>query len=673
MNRATAGRLVGVMLCLSLVPCTARAGRSKTPTAPTGAEGWPPITQEERDLKSVPQDPEADAVILRTERVGRIVEEGDETVNVLHYHWRLKVLTERGKDYAEIHIPAAKGSRVSGIEARTIRPDGSIVPVAPDQIFEKVVAKIGAVRQSEWVFSFPAVEVGAILEYHYQRVSSYLVFLSPWFFQDEAFTLSSRVSQGVPGGMSYSILCALCPPDANPAISESHEGGWRGQMYSVELKNLPGYRGEFLMPPLREASPRLEMLLDGWKHVQMPALGRQDRFFTDWNAVAQYASYYYENAIKDGRKEISDLAAGWVQGVQNPQAKIAAVLRHVEDDFRYVSWPTVFGESRSVTTILKDKTADNEEKAVLLVAALRAIGLEPVLALVSGRDYGSVNPKFFSLSQFSHTVAGLPRPDGTMEWLDPTEACAPPGFVPWRDSGAQALILRGRQGELVDLPAKNELNTTRYRVTMRPRRDGKTELDVAAEFQGEDAVDLRELLRDVSEDERRSALQNWVQGERPGAVLSSFTIGDLDHYDTPFTLDLKAEAPGLVTVADELLVTHACVLGCYDTTPVPRASRAHPFFVDRGWNVETTVTVVPPAGMTAMTMPPPVVAKSALASLVFSCSSQGDGSARCTRQWVARRNRWPAGEVRNVRTMFDSILKADQSTLAFQPAAGAAP
>jgi hypothetical protein len=88
---------------------------------------------------------------------------------------------------------------------------------------------------------------------------------------------------------------------------------------------------------------------------------------------------------------------------------------------------------------------------VLLVAALRSLGLEGFPALVSGRDGGSVNPKFFSLSQFTHTVAVLPGPGGALQYLDPTVSYAPAGFMPWQDSGADALLLKdGETGKVVE-------------------------------------------------------------------------------------------------------------------------------------------------------------------------------------------------------------------------------
>jgi hypothetical protein len=64
--------------------------------------------------------------------------------------------------------------------------------------------------------------------------------------------------------------------------------------------------------------------------------------------------------------------------------------------------------------------------------------------------------------------------------------------------------------------------------------------------------------------------------------------------------------------------------------------------------------------------------KSALGSLTVSCSSQGDGSMRCTRRFTAPRGRWPAAEKDNIRKMFDSIVEADRTAVAFQEGAVAA-
>jgi len=654
--------ILTIALCL-IVPAL-NGAPSRAAKKEQAAQDWPPVTPEERAMKRVEQDPDADAVILTKTRTGKIMRRGADTVNAMNYHWRLKVLNERGKRFADVHIPAQKFSRVSNIQARTIKPDGTIVPVASDQIFEKLVSQIGGFKRTEWVFSFPAVEPGAILEYRYERFDDFLLFLDPWYFDDAEYTLRSVASQALPSDMAYSLLRQNS--DVQPVVVDWREGQAKGRLYTLELHDVPPYRDELYMPPRREVSPRLEFLLTGWINRYSDALGRQDRLFIDWPSVARYARYYYQEGMKKGQSPLKAMVEGWVQGIEDPQEKIRAVLRHIQRDFAYLDFDNVIGVTRTVETIVKDKNADNEEKAVLLSTALKIAGIESHVALVCGKQAGSVNPKFYSLSQFTHDVVAVAKPDGTYQWIDPTVTYAPFGFMPSKDSGADALLLKTDQGELLTLPEKNELSASKYRVTVAPRQDGKADLVVEAEYTGEDAIDMRSDLAPAAETARLSYLQDWVADHRPGAALRSHTIDNLDDVDKPLLIKMNIEAPDLVTTAEGIVLVRGCALTCRNNNPISKGSRQYPFFLRRGWSEEETVTIQPSGGMKAGTMPQAVTARSEIGSLTFSCMSQEDGGARCSRQFSARKSRVPAAYQSSIRAMFDKIVEADRTAVAFQ-------
>jgi uncharacterized protein DUF3857 len=660
--RAPLGLLLATVISLwTLIPAQGAKKQGQ------GADAWPEITVEERSLTNVPQDPDADAVVLSDERDGKIVRKADDVVNALTYHRRLKVLTERGKRYGEVHLGAEKRSRVSNIQARTVKPDGTIVPVSQDQIFEKLVEQVGTVKVTEWVFNFPAVEPGAILEYRYERHDNFLLFLEPWFFAGPEFTLRSRVTQAIPADMGYAALCVLCPPGEKTAVSEWREAKMRGNLYTREMRDIPGYRDEMLMPPQREATPRIEFALQAWRGRFLEAIGRQDNLFPDWDSVGKFAWFNYDQAIKKGQPAFKSIVEGWLQGIVDPEEKIRSIVRHVQRDFRYIRfYSSVIGDVRPIETLVKERTADNEEKAVLLLGALKTIGVEGSPALVAGKHRGSLNPKFFTLSQFSHTIVGLPQPGGTYRWIDPTVTYAPFGFMPWMDSGAGALLLKKEQSQVLTLPVKNELSATKYRVSVTPRADGKADLEVEAEYTGEDAIEMRDELVPAAESVRLSYLQKWVEERRPGAALRSHAIENLDDADSPLRLKMSVEAPGLVSSADGILLIRGCVLSCYGSNPFSRGGREHPFYVDIGWNTEETVVLKAPPGMQPAQMPPPAAVKSAIGTMMLNCTSQAEGSVRCSRQFVARRNRWPATEHENIRAMFDKIIEADRTSVAFE-------
>jgi len=664
--------ILGLLTAAVLTPGgpASLAADGKEPAASAG-DGWPEITAQERTLKRVEQDPEADAVVLINQRDGKIVKEADDVVNVLHYHVRMKILTERGREYAKIEIPAWKSSRVSGVEARTIKPDGTVVPLPPDQIFEKVVLQVGSYRETALTFNFPAVEPGAIIEYRFQRNTHSLIYIDPFYFAGPEFTLRARMTQGIPSDMGYTLLCDLCPPGQAPQVSDWREGKNKGKMYVHELHNLPGYRDERMMPPQRDAVPRIEMVLAGWKGRSSWALGRQDRFFVDWASVALYASAYYQEAIKKGVGDLKPVVEGWLKGVTDPQEKVKTIYHHVQRDFRYLSFSNVYGSTRSIEDMLKEKIADNEDKAILLIAALKTIGVDALPAIVSGKNGGSLNPKFFSMSQFTHTVAAIPQPAGGYQWIDPTISYVPFGFVPWKDSGAEALLLKGgEQSEMVTLPAKNELSASRYREEVRARPDGKADITLDAEFLGEDADDLREDLVPAAESARKTWLQEWLDDMLDGAALQTYAIESLEDSDKSLHLKMTFEAPGLVTNTEDTRLVRGCILTCVERNPISKAPRQYPFYIDRGWNEDETVTIAAPEGMQAAGAGTPYKAQSPVGTFNLTCSTQGDGAVRCSRQFIARRNRWGADQQGAIRTMFDRVIEADRSVVAFQ--AGAA-
>ena len=101
-------------------------------------DDWRPISPEELKMTAEPQAPGAPAIIL-----WRQVDRDDRglTAHEKNY-FRIKILTEEGRKYADVEIPFAKssGNNVVNIKARTIAPDGSITNYE-GKVFEKSIVK----------------------------------------------------------------------------------------------------------------------------------------------------------------------------------------------------------------------------------------------------------------------------------------------------------------------------------------------------------------------------------------------------------------------------------------------------------------------------------------------------------------------------------------------------
>src|SRR5262249_9696924 len=86
---------------------------------------------------------------------------------------RIKIFTERGRDqYSKVDIPYSGKIKIKDVAARTIKPDGTIVELAKDDIIEKMVVKVSGLKLRTKTFAFPGIEPGAIIEYKWKEVIS---------------------------------------------------------------------------------------------------------------------------------------------------------------------------------------------------------------------------------------------------------------------------------------------------------------------------------------------------------------------------------------------------------------------------------------------------------------------------------------------------------------------
>src|SRR5258708_1592132 len=144
-----------------------------TPLLLAQKEGWLPITPEERQMKEVPEDPGAAAVLLY------YADYINDDAKSEFIYKRIKVLKEDGKKYANVEIEIGPLISLNDLKARTIRPDGSIVDF-DGKPFDKVLFQGRSIKVLVKSFTLPEVEVGSIIECRYNLQSDWLLTSDHW-------------------------------------------------------------------------------------------------------------------------------------------------------------------------------------------------------------------------------------------------------------------------------------------------------------------------------------------------------------------------------------------------------------------------------------------------------------------------------------------------------------
>ena len=97
----------------------------------------------------------------------------------------------------------------------------------------------------------------------------------------------------------------------------------------------------------------------------------------------------------------------------NTQGKVQAVYESVQRNTRYIAFE--FGvhsyQPYPVTTVERRGFGDCKDKAAMIVALLRAVGVPAEFAMVRTRSAGDVAPGAYSVQLFNHAMAYVPELD----------------------------------------------------------------------------------------------------------------------------------------------------------------------------------------------------------------------------------------------------------------------
>jgi hypothetical protein len=136
---------------------------------------------------------------------------------------------------------------------------------------------------------------------------------------------------------------------------------------------------------------------------------------------------------------------------------IARIVERLHREVRYTG--VEFGAARLIpeypSETLRRRFGDCKDKSTLLVAALRASGIDAYLALLSAGDDQDISPELPGLGMFDHAIVFVPGAgtDGADLWIDATAEYARVGTLPAQDADRLALIVRAGTRELTRTPA----------------------------------------------------------------------------------------------------------------------------------------------------------------------------------------------------------------------------
>src|SRR6266568_9348373 len=129
-------------------------------------QDWQPFTAAELASERT-VDKSADAEALFWD----IHIEQSESKTVLSHYLRIKIFTDRGVEtQGRVDLPYGGRTSIKDIAGRTIQPDGTVVALKPDAIFERTIVKAKKVKLQAKSFALPSVKPGVLMDYRWTEV-----------------------------------------------------------------------------------------------------------------------------------------------------------------------------------------------------------------------------------------------------------------------------------------------------------------------------------------------------------------------------------------------------------------------------------------------------------------------------------------------------------------------
>lgn len=621
------------------------------------AEDWAPILPEELKMTSEPHAPGAPAIMLY-----RQVDRDDNNSTEDHYA-RIKILTEEGRKFADVEIPYDKTTEyIRHIQARTIRPDGSVVNF-DGTVYEKPIVQATGVKLLAKTFTMPDVQVGSIIEYRYRHgFEPYYVFNSKWVLSQELFTKYAKFSLDPYRriGMRFSWPAGL-PPDTAAPKDE------RGRI-RMEAHDIPAFVTEEHMPPEDELKYRVDFIYiaDIYNNSE-----KDPGVF--WKKYGKAAFHLIDDFV-DKRHAMTEAAAQIVAPGDSPEVKLRKIYERTQQ-LRNTSFERQKSEQEGERENLKraSNVADvwahgygnGDQITWLFLALVRAAGIPADPVFVSTRDVHFFNPNVMNPNDLNTGVVVVTL-DGKDLYLDPGSAFVPFGALPWGETGVSGLRLTKDGGEWLKTPlADPKESRIERRGRLKLTSFGTLEGKVTVTYTGQEALWRRLEERHEDDTDRKRFLEDQLKADIPsGADVDLTNHPNWDSASQSLTADFDLKVPGWAAAAGQRVLLPAGLFSAQDSHAFQHAVRIHPLYFNFPHQSADNITIEFPANWKISSLPKPRIDDRK--SLVYSTWTEGgEESLRLYRGLTINTMLVNTKDYAVVQGFFEAVRACDQDQVIF--------
>ena len=634
-----------------------------TPASAAVGDEAPPWVKQAVAIKVPTYEKDVPGVVLVDDAFNTISPDGKQNEV---YNYAVRILLREGRDYARGRVSYLPDiSKVKDFRAWLIRPNGEIKRYGKDDTIDEA-GDLNDVYNEYRIKKISGVDdadAGCVFAYTFTKEDRSVFSQAEWFFQGSLPVISSRYNITVPDGWRAEGV-TFNHPKIEPKVN--------GTTYLWELSNLAPIPYEPLSPSLTHLVPRLAVSY----FPSTPSQSLSIKTFASWGEVATWLTelsdpqVVVDDAMARKAYELTALA-------KTEFDKIRAIAQYVQN-IQYISIQTGLGRGggyrpHAANEVFAKSYGDCKDKANLMRAMLKVIGIEAFPVSIYSGDPNYVRTSWPSPQQFNHCIIAVKVSDqtqantiiqhpklGRLLIFDATDEQTPLGDLPYYLQGSLALISTKSETDLVKMPVTPpEMNQLERTASFELRADGGISGKIQDQSKGQTAARMRTEFRTLSKPEFTGRIERWLTSGATSARLSKLEPAD-NSAEGNFTLNVEftADSYGQI-MQNRLMVFKPVVVSRREGLSLTAPTRRHPVILANNAYSET-VKVQLPAGFAVDELPDPVKIQTAFGSYVTSYEVKGNELV-FKRQLSQQATTIAPADYEVVRKFFESIRAAENA------------
>lgn len=617
---------------------------------------FPAVNPEELKIRSLPGQPGASAFVLYHEEI-----DDDKQ----HYHqtyYRIKVLTEAGREYANVELPYNnRNFNITDVKGRTVQADGTVIPFE-GKPFEKVTFKSRDKKYKVKAFTMPDVQVGSIIEYRYVlRYDDQKLFSPRWTLQSELYQQNVYYSF-VPyerdiilahGRIGRGFSWTWFTPHNEQPVA------WPNGRIDIKIKDVPPFIEDEYMPP-----------------------GDTLKYYVHfYYSTARSIQQYWDEEGKFWSKEVdhfaskSDTIAAELAKILAPTDTAEQKVRKIYADVAKLENTTYrpartteerlasgLKENKDASDVLRNRSGSRDDITRLFIAMVRQAGIPAHAHIVTARDASYFRQQLMDFDQLDAEVAVV-QIDGKDVYLDPGTRFCPYGTMYWKYSAAKGLRqVDGKGAQIAEtaIPEYKE-NQTQRRMDVKISPEGVAEGTLTVAYFGQEAIQHRLDGLKTDAAGRTKDLEDEAKAWLPSNAEVSVAAQPDWESDKFFAIRYKVSVPIMSSAGKRVLMpAHLLVFNQHDV--FPHAERKYPVYFNYPYANVDEMHIELPESLKIESLPAPTDVKLPYA-LYASTYKQTGRQLVISRQLLMGGNVFPVDMFKELKGFFQQAHTADQQQI----------